>query len=357
MQVTFQPVQSDFFKRLRAEVNDYFKKNNINQAGGGRLWLKSAVIVTALVGIYITLMVVHPASWWACMGLYAALGTVVTLMGFNMMHDGGHGAFSKKQTVNRVMAYSLNLIGGNAFYWNKKHNISHHSYTNIETADDDIDFDPFLRLHSSQEKRWFHRYQHIYVVLLYGFSFLLWIYFTDFKRYFTRKATSQIVISSMGAKQHSIFWISKVMHVVVFFLLPALVLGFAKAAVGYVVACFVTGFIMSMVFQLAHIVEGLSFAAPSEGIIDVKTEWAVHQVASTANFAMKNKTLTWLLGGLNYQMIHHLFPKVSHVHYPAIRPIILNICKEYHVHFKEYPRLSSALASHFRHLRKAGTAA
>src|SRR5579863_6113952 len=142
MEVKFEAAQTDFFKKLRSNVNNYFVQKNIKSTGGLGLWVKVMALIPALAGIYVVLVAVQPYSWWICMGLYVVLGVIIALIGFNIMHDGSHGSFSRNKTINTIMAHSLNLLGGNSMLWSKKHNINHHSYTNIETVDDDIDLDP-----------------------------------------------------------------------------------------------------------------------------------------------------------------------------------------------------------------------
>jgi len=356
MEVKFQPTQSDFFKTLRLEVNDYFKRKNIKSTGGFNLLAKTLIIFGVLAGIYLWLVAFSPGSWWICIGLYVFMGFVMALIGFNVMHDGSHGSYSQNKVLNKIMAHSLNFLGGNSQLWSKKHNINHHTYTNVESVDDDIDLDPFLRLHDGQPRKWFHRYQHIYALFLYGTTYIFWIYFLDFKKYFTGRIAEDTPIPQMSFKDHVVFWMSKVVHVFVFIFIPCLMLGLAKAITGYVIAAVVTGFIISIVFQLAHIVEGTQFSIPENKgvVIDIQSEWAIHQVLTTVNFATDNRLVTWLLGGLNYQMIHHLFPKISHVHYPAIRPLVIAACKEYNINYIEFPRVTTAIRSHIRHLKMTG---
>jgi len=292
------------------------------------------------------------------MGLYMVLGVVIALIGFNLMHDGTHSVFSRIPWVNTMMAHSLNLLGGNSMLWSRKHNINHHSYTNIESVDADIELGPFLRLHPKQEGRWYHRYQHIYAIGLYGLTYILWIYYLDFKKYFSGKIARGTRIPPMKPGQHVIFWLSKAVHVLIFLVFPIIMLGAAKAVTGYVLAALLTGFIIAIIFQLAHIVEGTGFETPEghTAVIDVRAEWVIHQLNTTANFATGNRLLSWLIGGLNFQMVHHLFPRISHVHYPAIRPIIIGLCEKYDVKYIEFPGLRSAIASHLRHLKQAGRA-
>src|SRR5438067_1517509 len=97
MDVKFEPSQTDFFKRLRSEVNNYFIHKNIKSTGGARLWIKTGIIASALAGVYLWLVAFSPSSWWLCIPLYIILGVVIALIGFNVMHDGSHGSFSGRK--------------------------------------------------------------------------------------------------------------------------------------------------------------------------------------------------------------------------------------------------------------------
>jgi len=314
------------------------------------------VIVFLLLAVYLSLVILAPSNWWALSLMYAVLGILIALVGFNIMHDGAHDSYSENSNVNLLMAGSLDVLGGSSFLWKLKHNINHHTYTNIEGMDDDIDLRPFIRIHKGQKKRWFHRYQHLYALFLYGLTYLSWVFYRDFAKYFSRKIADHTTITRMKTKVHVSFWLFKAVHIGLFLVIPALVLGFWNAIIGYLIASVTTGFILAIVFQLAHIVEGPEFTTPDtvEAKADIQSEWAIHQVQTTVNFATGNKLISWLLGGLNFQMIHHLFPKISHVHYPAIHKIVIETCDEFKLSYQEYPGMWMAIRSHLRHLKMAG---
>lgn len=357
MQIKFDNSQAAFFYALRSRVNDYFKASKIKSTGNFTLYLKAAVLLSALIGIYITLVFFTPGIWISA-GLVLLLGITMALIGFNIMHDGSHGSFSGNRRVNAIMAYSLNLLGANAFFWTQKHNVNHHTYTNIEGIDDDIDIKPFFRVHEDQPKRWFHKYQHIYGLFLYTTTFFFWVYYNDFKKYFTRKIADHTPVKSISLKEHVIFWFSKLLHIAVFIVIPMYMVGVVPTIVAYSSALLVTGLIVSIVFQLAHVVEESNFLSPEKEAqsMDVESDWAVHQMKTTANFATKSKILTWMLGGLNFQVEHHLFPRISHVHYPKLNEILKLTCLEYNVQYVEFRTMGSALRSHMQHLKKTGRA-
>ncbi len=343
-----------FFQRLREVTDAYFKENNLRRTGDGRLYWKTAILLTALVGLYIVLVFFTPTSTVLALSLCAVLGMVVASVGFNVMHDGAHGSYSQRKWVNEMMGHSLNLLGGSVHFWKMKHNVNHHTFTNVEGMDDDIDIKPWVRVHEGQPKHWFHRFQHIYGLLLYGLTYLFWIFYNDLKKYFTGKIADNTYMKPMSMKEHIIFWVTKVTYVAVFLVLPMFFAGVVPTLVGYGVMVFVTGLFIAVVFQLAHVVEHAEFVDPKVGGGSIESEWAIHQLATTANFATSNKMWNWLFGGLNFQVEHHLFPKISHVHYPELNKRLKEVCAEFNIAYREFPTLRSALWSHLVYLRQVG---
>ncbi len=355
-QPTFAKTAPIFFQRLREVTDAYFKENNLPRTGDIRLYAKTAILAAALVALYVVLVFFTPASAWISLGLCALLGVVVASIGFNVMHDGAHGSYSRKQWVNEIMGHSLNVLGGNVYLWKLKHNVNHHTFTNVEGMDDDIDIKPWIRVHPGQKKYWFHRFQHVYGLLLYGSTYLFWIYYNDLKKYFTGKIADHTPMKPMSLKEHIIFWASKLFYIAVFVVLPMVFVGVVPTLVGYGVMVFVTGLVIAVVFQLAHVVEDTDFHHPETDGQVIESEWAVHQVATTVNFATHNKVWNWLFGGLNFQVEHHLFPRISHVHYPELNKRLKQVCAEFNIQYREFPSLRSALWSHLMHLRQVGMA-
>src|SRR6185436_18491932 len=274
-------------------------------------------------------------------------------IGFNVMHDGAHGSFSKHKWMNFLAAFSLNILGGNSFMWNMKHNIIHHAYTNIDGVDDDIDVQPWLRMSYTQSKYRLHRYQHFYFWFLYSMFYLFWIFVLDYQKYFKRRI-GNMALKKMSLNDHLIFWVFKCVHYFLFIVIPILVVGWLQWLVGFLVLAIVAGFVLSIVFQLAHTVEHTAFPSAIEESNKMPDEWAIHQIKTTANFATGSALVSWLIGGLNFQIEHHLFPKISHIHYPAISNIIRQLCKEYGLSYIEYPYMVQAVVSHVSYLKKMG---
>jgi linoleoyl-CoA desaturase len=341
--IRFGNHKNPFFTTLKKKVNQYFEQESISKNGTRSLYLKAFFFIVTYFISYSVLMLAHPAGWLALL-LCAYLGIAAAAIGFNIMHDGSHGSFSDRQWLNVLAAYSINILGGDAVLWKNKHNIIHHTYTNLEGHDQDIAQLPVLRLNSLQKKYFMHRFQHLY-------SSLLWVFLLDFIKYFQGKV-GNFKINNMGTKDHLVFWVSKITYFSFYLVLPAMVWGWGAALLGFFVFHFVLGMVLSTVFQLAHVVEEAEFTDRHLSEHKIEDEWAVHQVKTTTNFCTKNKWMTWYVGGLNFQVVHHLFPKISHVHYPALNKIVVETCAEHQVTYHEFPSFLSALRSHMNHLKE-----
>ncbi|GAA4310828.1 acyl-CoA desaturase [Compostibacter hankyongensis] len=352
-QVKFNNRHKPFKEALDARVKNYFEQQHLKELGNTRLFIKTGILLTAGVVTYLVLLLLHPA-FVPFLLLWVLMGLLLACIGFNVMHDAAHGSYSRNRKVNEILSYTLDMMGGSSFMWKIKHNVVHHTYTNIAGEDDDIAKHPVFRFSPQQKWYWFHRYQHIYGPVMYSFTSLSWILFSDFQKYFTRKIEATGV-RKMNFWENAIFWGGKLLNVGVFLIVPSLVFGFVPALVGFMVMHGVLGVTLSFVFQMAHCVEDTRFPAPDPGSRRIENEWALHQVATTANFAMGSRTLSWLVGGLNFQIEHHLFPRISHVHYPQLSRLVQQTCREFNVPYQAYPTFGKALVSHLRHLRHMGS--
>jgi linoleoyl-CoA desaturase len=348
----FSSIPHSFHAELKKRISDYFENVGKSTTGNTSLFVKAIILMSAFTLVYIHLVFFTPAALWAILEC-VLLGGIVSAIGFNVMHDGAHGSFSNNKWVNYMAAFSLNILGGNSFMWNVKHNVIHHAYTNVDGVDDDIDIQPWMRMSGTQKKYKMHKYQHLYFWVLYSLLYILWIFVLDYQKYF-KSRVGDVPFKRMKLSDHLIFWASKLFNAFLFVALPIYMIGFADWVIGFVVFTFVAGLVLSLVFQLAHTVEHTAFPIPNEETGKMEDEWAIHQIKTTANFATKNKLVSWLVGGLNFQIEHHLFPKISHVHYPAISKIIRQACQEYGITYIEYPRVHLAIASHVAFLRQMG---
>jgi len=285
--------------------------------------------------------------------LSSLFGFTLACIGFNIMHDACHGSYSTKKWVNELMGLTLNALGGNAFIWKQKHNIIHHTYTNIDGVDDDIAKSPILRMCHTQVWKPFHRVQYLFLPLVYGISSFLWVFVTDTVKYAQKKIYTT-PMNKMDAKEHFIFWMSKILYVVFYIAIPIMVVGVKAWGIGFLFLHLAMGITLSIVFQLAHVVEETEFVYADQDVMQIENEWAIHQIKTTADFARDNKVINWLVGGLNFQVEHHLFAKISHVHYPAISKIVEAKCKEFNIQYHAMPTFGDAVLSHFKFMKTLG---
>jgi linoleoyl-CoA desaturase len=354
--VSFDNSDNLFYTELNQEVKSFFAQRGIKSTGDYRLFLKSFVLIGSSLAIYLLLLFGSmPAI--ASIALCLVLGFLLACIGFSVMHDACHGSYSENKTLNYIMGLTMNGLGSNAFIWKQKHNIIHHTYTNIDGVDDDIAKSPVLRHCYSQPYKPFHRYQHIYMVPLYAVSSILWALLTDFQKYFKRDINGT-PMNNFPLKEHVIFWATKVLYIVFYMIIPAIVVGMKPFLIGYFLTNAAMGLTMALVFQLAHVVENTAFADATSAAekLNIEEAWAAHQMRTTSNFAMDNKVLSWFVGGLNFQVEHHLFPKVSHVHYPELSKIVQRLAAKHHLPYHSIDGFIPAVQSHFKTMRLFGSA-
>jgi linoleoyl-CoA desaturase len=348
----FPSTKNSLHSELKNRVQQYFTENNIKQTGNFALWHKAVVLIGGFFAIYLHLLIGQPAWYWGLLEC-AALGCIIASIGFNVMHDGGHGSFSENKLMNQIASYSSSMMGASQFMWNMKHNMIHHTYTNVDGVDDDIEIGALMRMAPTQKHYKLHRFQHIYFVGLYMMMYIFWVFFSDYNKYFSRKIGT-VPLKKMSANDHIRFWVVKIWHAAIFIVIPIVVLGWMQWLIGFLTLSLVGGFILSIVFQLAHTVEDAEFPVAHFDTQKLPDEFAAHQIKTTANFATKDKVINWFVGGLNFQIEHHLFPKISHIHYPAISEIVKSVCKEYQLQYIEYPTMRRAVAAHVNFLRDMG---
>ena len=351
--ITFSNRNNEFYQSLKVSVDEYFEKKKIKKTGDWRLFSKTIILIGAAITMYCLLMFVNMSALPALL-LCAALGFVFSSIGFSVMHDANHGSYSTKPMLNDLLGLSANALGASSFFWKQKHNIIHHTYTNVDGIDDDIAKSPIIRQCESQKWVPAHKVQHLYLLPVYALSSIFWLFFMDFTKYFTRKIYTTEAWK-MTAKNKAIFWATKICYLAFYIVLPVVKWGFLPWLGGFLLLHAVMGLTLSLVFQLAHVVENTEFETIAlDETKHIETAWAEHQIRTTANFAMGNKVISWFVGGLNYQIEHHLFPRVSHVHYPEISKIVMQKCAEYNLPYNKYDTMWEALGSHFRVMKFLG---
>lgn len=352
MKVSF-PAQVGFYPELKKRVQTYFEENHLSPHANWRMVLKTIVILAWLATAYVLLVFFSSTLILAIISAVAVAQGFV-LVGFNIMHDGAHGGYSKNKKVNWLMGFTLDLIGGSQMFWRHKHNILHHTYTNINELDDDIAISGLMRFSPAQKRRPWHRFQHWYAFPLYGFMTLSWINYGDFRKFFSGRI-GDYKLPKPGPGESFLFFLTKIFYFGYMLVLPMFFHPVAYVLAFYLFVHFLLGITMATIFQLAHVVEDNAFPEPDPVSGEIENEWAIHEVETTANFATQNKLAAWYCGGLNFQIEHHLFPRVCHIHYPAISKIVENACREFGIKYISYPSIRAALAAHFRFLKKLGT--
>jgi linoleoyl-CoA desaturase len=350
--VTFKNCDKTFYSDLKCEVDRYFTEKKIKRTGSWRLFVKTITLVPIAIALYVVLLTV-PVTAALGITLSALMGFTLASIGFNIMHDACHGSYSSKKWVNDTLGLTLNALGGNAFIWKFKHNIIHHTYTNVDGIDDDIAKSPIMRQCNTQKWVPAHRFQHFYVVLVYAISSFAWVFIMDFTKYFTRRVFAT-PLQKMDRNEHIVFWTSKLLYMLFYVVIPVAFVGWGPWAVGFAAMHVTMGLTLALVFQLAHVVEHTEFELAGVQPKQIENEWAIHQVKTTANFAPRNRFVSWFVGGLNFQIEHHLFPRISHVHYPALSSIVEKQCIKHSVPYNTFRTMSGAVLSHFRMMRQLG---
>jgi linoleoyl-CoA desaturase len=347
------PATSPFYEDVRARVDAYFTSNGLARTADGGVLLKSAFWLALAIALYALML----AEWipfpWS-LPVAAFNGFALTCVGFNIGHDAIHGSTTRRRRVNRVLGLTFDLLGASSLTWAVIHNVLHHTYTNLCGVDQDIDAAPTLRLQPTVDgPRWFHRFQFIYAWLLYGAVALLWIFHKDFVQVC---APNPITGVRAGRATIAGVVLGKVVHLAIFIGVPLAVLQrpWWQVLVGYFLMMFCAGIALALVFELAHVVEGVAFASvPKDG--RVRAAWADHQMTTTANFGHSRIT-TFITGGLNHQIEHHLFPRICHTHYPALAPIVRDCARDHGLPYLHSGSFFEAVASHGRALRQLGVA-
>jgi linoleoyl-CoA desaturase len=268
-----------FLSELRRRVDRYFQIVGRSQLDAPRMYVKTAFIFAWFAASYLLLLFVV-GTWWLALPLALSLGLSMAAMGFNVQHDGGHRAYSKHKWINKLMAMSLDLLGGSSYVWAKKHNSIHHSYSNITGHDDDIEIGFFGRL-SPHQTRWkFHRLQHFYLWVLYGFLPIKWQMYDDFQHVAVGRIGGHRLARPKGWDLAT-FVGGKVVFFALALAIPLLLHSVWAVLLIYLAVSFVNGVALSVVFQMAHCVEEAAFPMPRPETGRMEAAWAVHQVQTT----------------------------------------------------------------------------
>lgn len=344
-----------FFATLRSRVDGYFKENKLSKHYNVSMIIKSIVLLAAYLIPFAGILTSNFSNG-INMLLWTIMGFALAGIGMSVMHDANHGAYSSNSKTNYWMGHTLNLLGGSVANWKIQHNILHHTYTNVAGYDDDIDDKLVFRFSPHNQVKWFHKFQFLYAIFFYGIITLYWVILKDFIQYFQfiKRGVNKDSKDKNKATFRKIV-LSKIGYLLIAVVLPLVILKLpiGMYLLGFTLMHFIAGVVLTVVFQLAHTVETTTHPLPNE-LATIENTWAIHQLNTTVNFSRHNKFISWYVGGLNFQVEHHLFPTICHVHYPAIAPIVKQTAEEFGIPYLENETIWQAIYSHIKLLRKFG---
>ena len=346
----------DFIQTLRKRVMTHLKENGKTIYGNKRMYVKTGFMLALYFTPYFILLFGGIENNLVMLGLWALMGMGMAGIGLSVMHDANHGAYSRNKRVNYILGNTLAALGGSSNNWKIQHNILHHTYTNVSGMDEDIDPGPSLRFSPHKKRMKAHKYQHLYAWFLYGLMTLVWSTTKDFKQVSRYRAKG--LLNTKERSYRAYLWdviLIKIVYYAYVLVLPLILIPapWYFIILGYLIMHFIAGFLLAVIFQSAHVMPSSEFPEPdSDG--NLENSWAVHQLFTTTNFAPKSKVFSWFIGGLNYQVEHHIFPNICHIHYKDISPIVEKTALEYGLPYNSVPNFVQAIGDHFSMLRKLG---
>ena len=348
--------QPEFFPELRKRVSKHFKDKKISQNANLEMKIKTAFMI-GLYFIPLALMVTGVvSSLLGVLAMWVLMGLGMSGIGLSIMHDANHGSYSKNKHINNVLGFLVNFTGGYHNNWKIQHNVLHHSFTNVHEFDEDID-KGIMRFSPNQPQKNGYRFQAFYAPFLYGLMTIYWLVAKDFQQLVRYKEKNLLAGQGLTLKKamtEIIF--HKMWYVALFIALPliTIALPWYQIMAGFFLMHFICGLFLALIFQPAHVIEETEFFVPDHSG-SVENNWAIHQMKTTSNFANGSGAFSWFIGGLNYQIEHHLFPNICHVHYKDISPIVKQTALEFNVPYYHHSTFLKALSSHFTLLNELGT--
>jgi len=342
---------SDFFPKLKRRVETHLKEKGLEKDFTW-MYIKSLIIVFAWISCYYFSMIKGSIL------LAFVFGFVQSHIGLSIAHDGNHGSFSRSKFLNNLAAHGMDFIGASSIVWKHQHNIGHHPNCNRQgdscmdegdMADPDTrSGSPIVRLTPGQPFHWYHRFQHIYFWILLCMFGIKWA-LTDFK-HFAKHSYLNVDFFRITSWDLFILFVAKTVFFIYLIVVPFVIHPFWKALI-LTCCCQVVGcYMLVLSFAVNHL-SGSSIY-PDGNITN--RNWARLQVETSTNFGVGSSFWTWMSGGLNYQIEHHLFPYISHVHLQEISPIVQQTCKEYDIPYNNFVSYFDALISFFHSIKNLG---
>lgn len=347
--------QPEFVRELRKRVNQYFQENNIPKHGNLKMKVKTAFMFLLYFGPLILMLTGLLSNVWLVILMWTLMGFGMSGIGLSVMHDANHGAYSQNKRVNEALGFVMNFLGGYHINWKIQHNVLHHSYTNVDGHDEDLE-NAVMRLSPHQEYKKIFKLQFLYAPFFYGIMTLFWIFGKDFAG--VVRYNQKQLLEAQGRTLKSALveiTIHKLWYLGLTLVLPMIILPIAwwQTLLGFLLMHFICGLFLALIFQPAHVIEDTVFiSADDDG--SVENSWAIHQLRTTCNFAHGSRIFSWFVGGLNYQIEHHLFPNICHVHYRKISKIVKETAKEFNLPYHQHKTFFGAVKSHFILLYRLG---
>lgn len=346
----------EFYKELTLKVNKYFKDRNLSKHANLNMKIKTAVMVSLYFIPLIFLLNGSLTTFWPILGAYVMMSLGMSGIGLAIMHDANHGAYSANKKVNHALGYLINIIGGYHVTWKIQHNVLHHSFTNIQEHDEDLDQN-VMRFSPNQERKAIFRYQAYYCTLFYGLLSIFRFAVKDLQQLL--RYNKMGLLKSQGlsfpARLAELIFVKSI-YLTVTLIIPIVILPIAgwQVFLSFFVMHYISGLIFAYIFQPAHILEEVDFYKLDENG-SVENNWAIHEMRTTANYANGSTIFAWFIGGLNHQIEHHLFPHVCHVHYKEISKIVQATAEQYDVPYHSHKTFFDAVKSHLSVMHQLGT--
>jgi linoleoyl-CoA desaturase len=347
----------NFYDVLKEKVDDYFRTNNIEQHANMAMYAKTVSMLLIYFVPYVFIVTgLASVSLWLFYPLWVIMGIGIMGIGTGIMHDSNHGSYSTNDFINKTLGGLLNVIGGYAKNWRIQHNVLHHTFTNLDGLDEDIEGTILIRMSPNKPVLKIHRFQHIYAWVLYSLMNIFWVLVKDYRVIFRyhkndllRKEKTTLTKALLEVTFFKLFYFAYIIVLPVFFADVA----WYHVVLGFVSMHLVAGLSLACIFQPAHVMETSTYPIPTE---DRKIEhnWAVHQLLNTTNYAPGSRITAWFIGGLNYQIEHHLFPQVCHIHYPRIAGIVKSVSENYGLPYNVQPTFLKAIMEHGKMLKLLG---
>lgn len=357
--IKFVPnTKGDFISVLRKRVKANFQEENKSIYGNIGMVVKTIFMLLLYLVPYFLMIFGVITNPYLLIGMWLLMGLGMSGIGLAIMHDANHGAYSKNKKINKYLGYVMNLIGASAFNWKVQHNVLHHSFTNIEGVDEDIDPGILMRLSPHAKYYKMHKYQHIYGWFLYSIMTFLWLTTKDFiqlKRYKKLDLIKGQKRTYRSVLIETIF--SKIGYYAYALVIPLIFIQgpWWIIVLGFIAMHLITGLAIGLIFQPAHVMPTTEFPLPDD-TGSMENNWAIHQLYTTTNFSPKSKIFSWYVGGLNYQVEHHLFPNICHVHYKRLSKIVKETAQEFNLPYHSQPTFLKAIIEHGKMLKELGKA-